>query len=103
MGKQKRSFNPKWFDGLKFLNYWEESDSVICHTNAVTDKNNLLKTDTKKEKAFIETRFFHWKKAIEKFLAHARSATHIHAAEVLNVTFGSSCKASTVLPCNASQ
>ena len=103
VGKQKRSFNPKWFDEFKFLHYREESDSVICHTCAVADKNNLLKIDTKKEKTFIETGFSNWKKAIEKFLAHARKATHIHATEVLNITSGSSCKASTMLPCNTSQ
>ena len=93
VGKQKRSFNPKRFDKFKFLHYRKESDSVICHTYAVADKNKLLKIDTKKEKIFIETGFSHWKKAIEKFLAHARSATHIHATEVLNMTSGSSCKA----------
>ena len=103
VGKQKRFFNPKLFDEFKFLHYREESDSVIFHTCAVGDKNNLLKIDTKKEKKFIETGFSNRKKAIEKFLAHARSATHTHSTEVLNITSGSSCKASAVLPCNASQ
>ena len=83
MGKQKQSFNPKWFDESKFLHYREESDSVLCHTCAVADKNNLLKIDTKKEKTFIKTGFSNCKKAIEKFFAHARSATHIYATEVL--------------------
>ena len=83
VGKQKRSFNPKWFDEFKFLHYREESDSVICHTCAVADKNNLLKIDTKKEKTFTEIGFSNWKKAIERFLVHGRNATHIHATEVL--------------------
>ena len=43
----------------------------------------LLKVDTKGEKTFIETRFSNWKKAIEKFLANAISATHIYTTEVL--------------------
>ena len=103
VGKQKRSFNSKWFDGFKFLHYWEESDSAICHTCAVADKNDLLKINTKKEKTFVETGFSNWKKAIEKFLVHERSATRIHATEVLNITSGSICKVSTVLPCNVSQ
>ena len=37
-GKQKRAFNPKWFDQLTFLHYREDSDSVICHTCAFADK-----------------------------------------------------------------
>ena len=37
-GKQKRAFNPKWFDHFTFLHYWEDSDSVICHTCALADK-----------------------------------------------------------------
>ena len=88
---------------IQVSTYREESDSVICHTCAVADKNNLLKIDTKKEKTFVETGFSNWKKAIEKFLVHARSATRIHATEVLNITSVSVCKASTVLPCNVSQ
>ena len=50
MENQKRAFNPKWFDEFKFLHYREESDSVICHTWAVADNQNLLKTGTKKER-----------------------------------------------------
>ena len=37
-GKQKRPFNPKWFDQFTFLHYPEDSDSVICHTCALADK-----------------------------------------------------------------
>ena len=37
-GKQKRTFNPKWFDQFTFLHYREDSDSVICHTCALADK-----------------------------------------------------------------
>ena len=36
-GKQKRAFNPKWFDQFKFLHYREDSDSVICHTCAIAN------------------------------------------------------------------
>ena len=64
MGNQKRAFNPKWFDEFKFLHYREESDSVICHTCAVADNQNLLKTDTKKERIFIDKGFFKWTKTI---------------------------------------
>jgi len=38
IGKQKRAFNPKWFDQFTFLHYWKDSDSVICHTCALADK-----------------------------------------------------------------
>ena len=37
-GKQKRAFNPKWFDQFTFLHYREDSDSVICHNCALADK-----------------------------------------------------------------
>ena len=82
MRNQKRAFNPKWFDEFKFLHYREESDSVICHTCTVADNQNLLKTDTKKERTFIDKGFFKWMKALETFHVHANSATHKHA-EVL--------------------
>ena len=84
MGNQKPAFNPKWFDEFKFLHYREESDSVICHTCAVADNQNLLKTDTKKERTFIDKGFFKWTKALEKFRVHANCATHKHAIEVLS-------------------
>ena len=84
MGNQKRAFNPKWFDEFKFLHYREESDSIICHTCVVADNQNLLKTDTKKERRFIDKGFFKWTKALEKFLVHANSATQKHAIEVLS-------------------
>ena len=84
MGNQKRAFNPKWFDEFKFLYYREESDSVICHTCAVADNQNLLKTDTKKERTFIDKGFFKWTKALENFRVHANSATHKHTIEVLS-------------------
>ena len=38
-GKQKRAFNPKWFDQFTCLHYREDSDSVICHTCAIADKS----------------------------------------------------------------
>ena len=82
MGNQKRAFNPKWFDEFKFLHYREESDSVICHTCAVADNQNLLKTDTKKESTLIDKGFFKWTKAFEKFRVHVNSAIHKHAIEV---------------------
>ena len=84
MGNEKRAFNPKWFDEFKFLHYREESDSVICHTCAFAGNQNLLQTDTKKERTFIDKGFFKWMKALEKFRVHANSATHKHAIETLS-------------------
>ena len=43
-GKQKRAFNPKWFDQFTFLHYREDSDSVICHTCALADKGYTVIT-----------------------------------------------------------
>ena len=37
-GKQKRAFNPKWYDQFTFLHYHEDSDSVICLACALADK-----------------------------------------------------------------
>lgn len=82
-GKQKRQFNPKWFDQFRFLHYQEGNDTVICHTCTLANNRNLLTIDTKKEKVFLETGFSNWKKAIEKFRAHENSTTHKHAIEVL--------------------
>ena len=42
-GKQKRAFNPKWFDQFKFMHYGEGFDSVIYHTCAVaTEKSHFI-------------------------------------------------------------
>ena len=49
---------------------------------AAADNQNLLKTDTKKERTFLDEGFFKWTKALEKFCVHANSATHKHAIEV---------------------
>ena len=38
IGKQKRAFNPKWFDQFTFFHYRKDSDSVIWHTCALADK-----------------------------------------------------------------
>ena len=38
-GKQKRTFNPKWFDQCTILHCQEDIDSVICHTCARADKS----------------------------------------------------------------
>ena len=84
MGNQKREFNPKWFDEFKFLHYREECDSVICHTCAVADNQNFLKTDTKKERTFIDNEFFKWTKALENFRVYENSDTHKHVIEVLS-------------------
>ena len=44
----------------------------------------MLKTDTKKERTFIDKVFFKWTKALERFRVHANSATCKHATEVLS-------------------
>ena len=83
-GKQKRAFNPKWFDQFKFMHYREDSDSVICHTCAVANEQKLLHLDTKREDTFITIGFVNWNKAKEKFQAHSISVTHCHASELLS-------------------
>ena len=52
-------------NGLTSSNFYitgKESDSVIRRACAVADNQNLLKTDTKKERTFIDKRFFKWTK-----------------------------------------
>ena len=83
-GKQKRAFNPKWFDQFKFLHYRQDSDSVICHTCAVANEKKLLHLEPKREDTFITTSFVDWKKVKEKFQAHSTSVTHCHTSELLS-------------------
>ena len=82
-GKEKRAFNPKWFNQFKFLHYREDSDSVICYTCAVANDQKLLHLDTKRGDTFIRTGFVNWKKAKEKFQAPSTSVTHCHASKLL--------------------
>ena len=64
--------------------YREDSDSVICHTCAVANEQNLLHLDAKREHTFATTGFVNWEKAKEKFQVHSTSVTHCHASELLS-------------------
>ena len=84
MGKQNRSFNPKWFTTHSWLEYSVERDAAFCfacrHFNAKGGKN---------EDVFTKDGFSDWKHAPGKSKAgilegHAKCLTHTLAMQSWN-------------------
>ena len=78
-GKQKRSFNSKWFDNDKWASWlhWEEGvNKAFCYICKNVFKLNQLKLSKSVENAFISVGFDNWKRATSAFEQHRRSKCH---------------------------
>ncbi|XP_076347995.1 zinc finger MYM-type protein 1-like [Tachypleus tridentatus] len=76
----KRSFQPSWYEEFPWLHYIEFSDTVLCHTCLLAEKEQKLNAKYK-ESAFLRDGFSNWKKAREKFRDHQMSQCHKMAVE----------------------
>ena len=78
-GKQKRSFNSKWFDNEKWSS-WLHWDNKVNKAFCFMCKNvfilNQLTLSRNKEDSFIVNGFDNWKKATSAFEQHRRSKCH---------------------------
>uniref|UniRef100_A0A8C4QSI2 TTF-type domain-containing protein n=1 Tax=Eptatretus burgeri TaxID=7764 RepID=A0A8C4QSI2_EPTBU len=71
-GKQKRAFQSAWFKRFPWLHYSECTDRVLCH---LCMKSPLVGC-SKKDERFIKKGFCNWKKGLERFNEHQKSARH---------------------------
>ncbi|XP_076341725.1 zinc finger MYM-type protein 1-like [Tachypleus tridentatus] len=76
----KGSFQPSWYEEVPWLHYIEFSDTVLCHTCLLAEKEQKLNAKYK-ESAFLRDGFSNWKKAREKFRDHQMSQCHKMAEE----------------------
>ena len=63
----------------------KETDFVLCHTCMSQYKQGNIKLSTKLEMTFIESGFFNWKKATEKFREHENSCCHREAVNIFGI------------------
>ena len=78
-GKQKRSFNSKWFNNDKWSSWlhWEEGvNKAFCYICRNVFRLNQLKLSRNMEDAFISVGFDNWKRATSAFEQHRRSRCH---------------------------
>lgn len=75
----KRRFVPTWIDSFPWIQYDTVKDIVLCSTCREIFLTMGLPFSSKKETVFIETGFNNWKKGVEKFKLHEKSACHQEA------------------------
>ena len=81
-GKQKRAFSASWYKLHPWLHYIQEKDCVLCFYCA-TAVYRKIPLSGYVDKAFTDTGFDNWKKALDRFVKHQQSQSHIFAAGVL--------------------
>lgn len=75
------SFQQKWFTTFPWLHYSATLQGVLCFHCAKVYMNQPTFAG-KCDSAFVTAGFRNWKKAIDRFSAHAKSQMHIHAMNV---------------------
>ena len=83
LAKRTLSFQPSWYDKFPWLHVPHDAKGVICFVCAKALQLNLLELSTKADDAFLSKGFCNWKKAIDRFKGHEKSAVHLHAASQL--------------------
>ena len=82
-GKQRRSFCSSWYQRYPWLHYQVASDTVLCYHCHVAERRNLPVSTGNKDQAFISVGFSNWKKAIECFGKHEKSASYHQAVDLV--------------------
>ena len=77
--KKRRTFQPHWFKRFPWLSICTTDKKVYCICCRYSKQNGLISFSKMGEKAFTETGFENWKKAVEKFSAHSGSQVHREA------------------------
>jgi len=87
-GEKKKvlSFQSSWFDRFPWLHFCMEHKVILFFHCATANRQSLLKLATKQKDAFVSSGYTNWKKGIEKFLAHEKSACHRFAISQLKQT-----------------
>lgn len=69
-------FQMSWFQRFPWLHFSPVGKSVLCFLCAKAHKENLMTIAVKADNCFISRGFVNWKRGIEKFSAHEKSACH---------------------------
>ena len=77
-----RQFRSEWMGKYPFLDYHEDRECVTCRSCCSAVGKDLMRKSDFREVAFLNG-FRNWKKALDRFAAHAKSETHLKAAEKL--------------------
>ena len=78
-GDKTRRFQTAWFQRYPWLHLSMCLKAAVCYPCAKGHSLGLLTLSTKNEDTFITKGFTNWKKALEKFKEHQKSACHRHA------------------------
>ena len=73
-------FQKKWFDSYRWLHYQPLLQGISCWTCIKAEGMGLLRSNSKKDPAFLSKDFRNWKKATKTFEGHQVSDTHCTAA-----------------------
>lgn len=76
---EKRNFQPQWYKQFPWLTICLTYKKVFCLYCRYATHHHLLSFSKMGEKAFTETGFQNWKKALEKFKSHDGSHAHREA------------------------
>jgi len=68
------NFQPVWFEY-----YALHVNAALCYTCTKASSLSLLPLNTKSEETYITKGFSNWRRALEKFGDHEKSACHRHA------------------------
>ena len=80
LANKRRNFQPHWFKRFPWLSICTTDNKVYCICCRYATQHGLISFSKMGERAFTETGFQNWKKAVEKFSAHGGSQVHREAS-----------------------
>lgn len=85
LGNRTLKFQGNWFKKFTWLHFDANVGGVLCHICATANNHQLLDLAKNTESVFSVQGFTNWKKALQKFETHEKSASHKLAVQ--NVAF----------------
>ena len=79
LAAKKRNFQPQWYKQYPWLSVCTTQKKVFCLYRRNATKHKLIAFSKTGDKAFTESGFGNWKKALEKFKSHENSDSHREA------------------------
>ena len=76
-------FQSSWYNEFPWLHFHESIGGVLCHTCVRASHQRLSDFARCAENVFLNSGFSNWKKAIQKFRSHEKSAAHKLSVENL--------------------
>ena len=79
-------FQTSWYDKFPWIHFDEQLKAVLCFICLKAESLHINELARKREMTFVTIGFTNWKKALEKFGEHDKSASHRFAREQLLMT-----------------